>query len=107
MKAGPTLKRSFANVVLTQGQTFDCLVVSNTFCGELITLRDSKLLFSGDADRFNTSSGSYNKVDSADLQVLVSEFNTSGTKRSDFNLDGRVNISDLDILGRNYGKQGD
>ncbi|MBI4009322.1 hypothetical protein HY357_03745 [Candidatus Roizmanbacteria bacterium] len=107
VKAGPTLKRSFANVVLTQGQTFDCLVVSNTFCGELITLRDSKLLFSGDADRFNTSSGSYNKVDSADLQVLVSEFNTSGTKRSDFNLDGRVNISDLDILGRNYGKQGD
>jgi len=102
--------RLFNAVSLTQSQTLDCALTSNPSCGELITQRDSKPLLSGDTDGFNLQSGSFNKIDSADLQTLASQFNspppTAGSS-SDFNLDGQVNITDLEILGRNYGSSGD
>ncbi len=110
IKTKTSLRKIFSSVVLSQYQILDCSVIINLSCGELITQRDNKLLFSGDSDGFNTSSGSYNKIDSADLYVLASQFNTqapSSGPSADFNLDGQVNINDLDILGRNYGLQGD
>ncbi|OGK43823.1 hypothetical protein A3B40_01100 [Candidatus Roizmanbacteria bacterium RIFCSPLOWO2_01_FULL_37_16] len=64
----------------------------------------------GDSDGFQTQSGSFNKIDSADLQVLSSQFNTQPPpttgSSSDFNLDSQVNILDLEILGRSYGISG-
>ena len=110
VKSKISLGRSFAGITLTQSQTLDCTVASAANCGELITDRDVKLLFSGDSDGFNTGSGSYNKIDSADLQVLATYFNQAATAQAstaDFNIDSRVDISDLEILGRNYSQQGD
>lgn len=104
------LRRVFSGVYLTQSQILDCTVVSNSACGELISQRDNKLLFSGDSDGFNTASGSFNKVDSADLQVLATYYNQASAGQAsfaDFNLDNQVNIGDLEILGKNYGKNGD
>lgn len=110
VKTITSLRRSFAGINLTQSQMLDCTVTSNAACGELISQRDNKLLLSGDSDGFTITSGSYNKIDSADLQVLASFFNQSATgnaQQADFNLDGSINISDLEILGRNYGGRGD
>ncbi|MBI4226605.1 hypothetical protein HY612_05840 [Candidatus Roizmanbacteria bacterium] len=109
VKVNIGLQRSFSNVRLTQNQTLDCTSGSNSNCGDMLT-PDNKPLLSGDSDGFNAASGSYNKIDSADLQVLASQFNTQAPTSgpsADFNLDGQVNISDLDILGKNYGKLGD
>ena len=110
IKIKTSLRRTFSGVNLAQSQTLDCTVTSNVSCGELISARDSKLLFSGDSDGFTAESGSFNKVDSADLQVLAGFFNQPATGQAsgaDFNLDSVVDISDLEILGKNYGLQGD
>src|SRR3989338_1567855 len=110
VKSKISLGRLFNNLMLTQSQTLDCTVVSNTACGELISQRDNKPLLSGDSDGFTVNSGSYNKVDSADLYVLATHFNQPATGQAsfaDFNLDGAEDISDLEILGKNYGIVGD
>ncbi len=106
IKQAVTLRRIFANVTLTPSASLDC-TATNSSCGELNSQTDTKTLLSGDSDGFNTSSGSYNKIDSADLQALASQYNSGSGGTADFNFDGQVNISDLDILGRNYGLQGD
>ena len=110
IKTKISLGRSFSGVTLSQSQVLDCTVPSDSACGELITQRDTKLLLSGDSDGFTTSSGSYNRVDSADLQVLATYFNQPATgqaQAADFNIDSNVDISDLEILGKNYLQLGD
>ena len=102
--------RSFSGVSLTPLQELDCTVGSNLACGELISQRNNKPLWSGDSDGFDTGSGSYNKVDSADLSVLTTYYNQPGSgaaAAADFNFDGQVDISDLEILGKNYTRVGD
>ena len=109
IKTNTSLRRMFTGVNLVQSQMLDCTVASNPACGELISRRDVKLLLSGDSDGFTSTSGSYNRVDSADLQLLSTYFNRIAivnTANADFNLDGAVNISDLEILGNNYGVAG-
>ena len=110
VKTTTGLRRIFTGVNLIKGVTLDCTLTNNSNCGELITQRDSKLMFSGDSDGFDTASGSYNKIDSADVQVLSIFFNSAAAgpaAAADFNLDGQVSIDDLEILGRNYGFIGD
>ena len=110
VKTTTSLRRIFSGVNLTRGTTLDCTVTSNLNCGELISQRDSKLMLTGDSDGFDSASGSYNKVDSADLQQLTIYYNRpAGGQASlvDFNLDGFVDIGDLEILARNYAKTGD
>ena len=110
VKTKKSIARQFTGIALTQSQTLDCTVASDPACGELILARDTKLILLGDSDEFQTSSGSYNKIDAADLQVLASQFNTqapSSGPSADFNFDGNVDVSDLEILGKNYGQRGD
>ncbi len=110
VKTKISLGRLFFNVNLTPGVSLNCVSTTNPDCGDLISQVDSKLLESGDSDGFDTSSGSYNLIDSADLQVLNQFFNQpagAAQYSADFNLDGQVNISDLEIIGKNYGLQGD
>ena len=110
VKTTTSLRRIFSGVNLTRGTTLDCTVTSNLNCGELISQRDSKLMLTGDSDGFDTASGSYNKVDSADLSVLATYYNqaaSGGGAAADFNYDSRVDIGDLEILGRNYSQSGD
>ena len=110
VKTHISLGRAFTGVSLTQTQTLDCTVGSDAACGDLISLRDTKILESGDSDGFDLNSGSYNKIDSADLQVLTLYFNQSAVDlatSADFNVDGFVDISDLEIIGKNYTLQGD
>ena len=110
IKTNTSVRRMFAGVNLVRSQTLDCTVANNPACGELIGQRDVKLLLSGDSDGFTSTSGSYNRVDSADLQLLSTYFNRIAivnAANADFNLDGTVNIKDLDILGKNYGQRGD
>jgi len=109
VKTSIGLGRTFTGVVLTPQQELDCIVGANASCGGLISQRDAKPLWSGDSDGFDTGSGSYNKVDSADLQILTQQFNrpASGFPSADFNLDGQIDINDLEIMGKNYGQIGD
>ncbi|OGK14161.1 hypothetical protein A3B40_01195 [Candidatus Roizmanbacteria bacterium RIFCSPLOWO2_01_FULL_37_16] len=110
IKSKISIGKLFNNVTLTPQQILDCTQIVNLLCGELISQKDSKPLVSGDTDGFAQSSGSYNKIDSADLQILASQFNTSpptAGPSSDFNLDSQINILDLEILGKNYGGVGD
>lgn len=110
IKTRVSLGRLFNSIFLTKGQTLDCLNTANTDCGELINQVDNKPSFSGDSDGFNVSSGSYNKIDSADLQVLSLYFNQpagGSATAANFNLDDQVDIMDLEILGKNYFLTGD
>lgn len=113
VKTRTTTGQTFANVNLTQGELRDCSGITlDNNCGELVTVTNAdRMLYSGDSDGFDNASGSYNKVDSADLQTLVTYFNQAASSLNqsygvDFNMDGQVNISDLEILARNYGKMG-
>lgn len=106
IKGDAFVKRVFNNVSLRRGVLVDCALNAGE-CGDLASQRDFKLFFGGDADGFNTLSGSYNRVDSADLSMLASYFNRNTPSTADFNMDGKVDIADLEILGRNYTKQGD
>lgn len=106
IKGDNFIKRVFNNVYLRRGMVLDCSLNAGE-CGELTSQRDFKLFFGGDADGFNTLSGSYNRVDSADLTILANYFNRNTPSTADFNMDGKVDIADLEILGRNYTKQGD
>lgn len=106
IKGDAFVKRVFNNVSLRRGTLVDCALNAGE-CGDLASQRDFKLFFGGDADGFNTLSGSYNRVDSADLSMLASYFNRNTPSTADFNMDGKVDIADLEILGRNYTKQGD
>jgi len=112
VKTSISLGRAFAGVSLSQSQILDCTVGSDPACGGLTSQIDSKVLESGDSDGFNTNSGSYNRIDSADLQVVSTYFNIFVADQpaaavADYNYDGIVDISDLDIVGKNHGLQGD
>lgn len=102
IKHETTLLQTFFNVTLTAGGTLDC-VNQTSSCGDFVQF-NSKPLLSGDTDGFNELSGSFNKIDSADLEVLKNKFNTIQGGNTDFNLDGKVDLTDLDILGKNYNK---
>ncbi len=107
IKAGNTIRRSFSGIQFTANQTLDCTGgTMPSACGELKTKIETKPLWSGDTDRFNNYSDSYSKIDSVDLQMLSMKYGTTSSE-ADFNSDGQVDIIDLDILGRNYGLQGD
>jgi len=107
-----TVRRSFS-VTLERGKTTDCTV--NADCG---SLGHSELapLWAGDSDGFNdgsagtTRSDSYNRIDAADLQKMVVGYKVSpvpAEPNADFNLDGKIDIFDLGILGKNFGKIGE
>lgn len=106
VKGSITVRRIFQGVTLTKSQSLDCTAAS-TACGELSTAVDQKPLVSGDSDGFNTVSGSYNKIDSADLTLVGLYFNRGNIPQADFNMDGTVDIKDLEIIGKNYGMNGD
>lgn len=110
LKSKTSIRRKFAGVYLIPGQILDCINTIVASCGELVTKLDIKQLNSGDSDGFTVSSGSYNKIDSADLQKLAIYFNqpiSLASSYADFNIDNQININDLEILGRNYGLQGE
>lgn len=102
----------FRNIYLNKGSQINCVDLNqqnNTNCGEF-TQAENKPMFSGESFGLDKTSDSYNKIDSADLQILVIYLNqvAAGLAASaDFNLDGQVDISDLEIVGKNYGKVGD
>src|SRR3989339_328910 len=109
-----TIRRAFT-VTLHVGQTIDCAKnVPDNECG---SLKDSHLspLYGGDSDGFNDGtngtipSGSYNKIDVADLQKIVVGYMVvpmPSEPNADFNLDGKIDIFDLGILGKNFGRVG-
>lgn len=106
VKSSVTLRRSFANVLLTPGELLSC-PAGGSACGEFQNYA-AKPLLSGDSDGFNTSSGSYNRVDIADFAKYLSERSgNTASRTADFNLDGTVNTADLGILARNFNKVGD
>ncbi|OGK27766.1 hypothetical protein A3C28_03890 [Candidatus Roizmanbacteria bacterium RIFCSPHIGHO2_02_FULL_39_9] len=112
VKVKTTTRQTFANVNLIQGELRDCSGVTlDNNCGELVGVTNAdRALYSGDSDGFNNESGSYNKIDSADLQVLITYYNqtasTDASRAVDFNMDGQIDINDFEILAKNYGLQG-
>lgn len=111
-----TIRRSFASVSLVRGQTLDCIKdTPDTSCGGLISAHLAPL-YSGDSDGYNDGSNgtirsdSFNRIDAADLQKIVSGYGSSSLPpepNADFNVDGKIDIFDLGILGKNFGKQGE
>ena len=105
VKLTTSIGRSYSNVVLNTGSVLDC-TTENTSCGDLkpsSSLLSGKSLLLGDTDTF-----SYNWINIADFDILVSEFlGRVTTKYTDFNLDNSVDVLDLEVLGLNFNKRGD
>lgn len=107
VKGQATVGRLFKGVVFQTDKKslpLDCSLKTTSIkdCGDLVSRRDEKVLFSGDSDGFLDGSPSYNRVDVRDLESFASR-----QKNADFNLDGQINRLDLEILKRNYGERGD
>lgn len=108
-----TIRHKFDAVRLAKGETTDCSKDNpGTECG---SLKDSGKapFYSGDSDGFNdgaggtTRSSSFNRIDNADLEKLRAGYGSSSLPaepNADFNLDRKIDIFDLAILGKNYGK---
>jgi len=107
IKGKTTVRRSFSQVTFIQNQVLDCTATNPSGnCGEFKTKIDAKSFISGDTDGTNKDSDSYSKIDSIDLQVMSIKYGTNAIE-ADFNLDGTVDILDLDIMGKNYGLHGE
>lgn len=110
-----TLRRSFT-VTLNKGVTVDCVKSApDSSCASLASPALAPLI-GGDSDGFNdgsvgtTRSESYNKIDTGDLGRITSGYQARPLPlepNADFNLDGKIDILDLGILGKNYGKKGE
>ncbi len=115
LKQQKSIRRSFT-VTLAKGQTADCAKdAPDATCGSLGTSHLAPL-FSGDSDGFNdgspgtTRSDSYNKVDAGDASRMIEGYKKNplpDEPNADFNLDRKIDIFDLAILGKNYGKKGE
>ena len=80
-------------------------------CGELVTLREDKPLFSGDSDGFLSASPSYNTVDIRDLDYTALMYHKNGgedaDRSADYTEDGIVDDKDIAIIASHYGEWGD
>jgi len=97
-----TIRRSFT-VNLTRGKTIDCTQKNSDTSCQSLGRPELAPLFSGDSDGGGL-------IDSADLQRLVTGYGASPLPpepNGDFNLDGKIDVQDLGILGKNFGKKGD
>lgn len=116
IKHAKTLSRTFT-VRLSKGKTLDCSRKDADTSCESLGRPELAPLFSGDSDGLvdtKTNNGvranSYNVIDSADLQRVVSGYGASSLPpepNGDLNLDGKIDVLDLGILGKNFGKKGD
>lgn len=116
IKHAKTLSRTFT-VRLSKGKTLDCSRKDADTSCESLGRPELAPLFSGDSDGLvdtKTNNGvranSYNVIDSADLQRVVSGYEASSLPpepNGDLNLDGKIDVLDLGILGKNFGKKGD
>jgi len=106
IKQYKTIRRSFSGVILSKGEMTDCTQAANAMCGEFVSRVDAKPLLSGDTDGFTTANESYNKIDENDMTLINNAFDVPNAA-ADVNMDGQVNIQDLNIVGKNYGVHGD
>lgn len=116
IKQAKSLSRTFT-VRLSKGKTLDCTQKNiNTDC-QSFGRPELAPLYSGDSDglvdtKINNGvrANSYNVIDSNDLQKVVAGYGLSPLPpepNGDFNLDGKIDVQDLGILGKNFGKRGD
>ncbi|OIO14958.1 hypothetical protein AUJ73_01465 [Candidatus Gottesmanbacteria bacterium CG1_02_37_22] len=105
VKLTTSIGRVYNNVSLVSGSVLDC-TIENTSCGDMkpsSSLLSVRALLLGDTDNY-----SYNWINIADFDKLVEEFlGRVSTKYTDFNLDGSVDVLDLEVLGLNFNKRGD
>lgn len=116
IKQAKSLSRSFT-AHLSKGKTLDCTQNNPNVDCQSLGKPELAPLYSGDSDGLvdtKTNNGvranSYNVVDSADLQRVVAGYGLSPLPpepNGDFNLDGKIDVQDLGILGKNFGKRGD
>lgn len=116
IKHAKTLSRTFT-IHLSKGKTLDCSKKDADTSCESLGRPELAPLYAGDSDGLvdtKTNNGvranSYNVVDSADLQRVVAGYGLSPLPpepNGDFNLDGKIDVQDLGILGKNFGKRGD
>jgi hypothetical protein len=102
VKHAKTLRRTFT-VKLTKGKALDCTGKDADTSCESLGRPDLAPLYSGDSDGGGL-------IDAADLQRLVSGYGVQPLPpepNGDFNLDGKIDVHDLGILGKNFGKKGD
>ena len=116
LKQAKSLSRSF-RVHLSKGKTLDCSKNDSNVDCQSLGKPELAPLYSGDSDglvdtKINNGvrANSYNVIDSNDLQKVVSGYGVSPLPpepNGDFNLDVRIDVQDLGILGKNFGKKGD
>ncbi|MBI4973286.1 hypothetical protein HZC27_01615 [Candidatus Roizmanbacteria bacterium] len=116
IKQAKSLSRTFT-VHLSKGKTLDCSRKDSDVSCESLGKPELAPLYSGDSDglidtKINNGvrANSYNVVDSADLQKVVAGYGATSLPpepNGDFNLDGKIDVQDLGILGKNFGKRGD
>lgn len=102
IKHAKTLSRTFT-VRLSKGKTLDCTQKDYDKYCESLGRPELAPLYSGDSDGGGL-------IDAADLQRLVSGYGVQPLPpepNADFNLDGKIDVQDLGILGKNFGKRGD
>ncbi len=106
VKQTKTIRRAFTNVIFTKGKVIDCISAKSASCGGFISQINSRQLYAGDTNGFDTTNPSYNVIDTVDQEKLMETYNTNATD-ADFNLDGKTDSLDMVIFGSNFGKKGE
>jgi len=87
------------------GQTYSCLQASQTYH---LTTQLDKLTLPSDIPIITLIAGDVtndNQIDILDMAYIAARYNQTDTT-ADLNGDGLVNIFDLSLAGKNYGRQG-
>lgn len=112
IKQQKSIQRSFS-ATLKRHTRADCI---NTNCGGSLSNTEFAQLWSGDTDGFMdgtdnaSASASFNRINETDWQRLTDQYGSvqlPPEPNADVNLDGKIDILDMGIIGKNYQKAGE
>ncbi len=106
VKQAITISHSYKFVYMQKNKLLNCSIGFDSACGQLLSEIDSRPMYSGDTNGFDTQSEGYNSIDKKDLSAVSSAVSEK-TDQGDMNFDGISDTVDIGIVGKNFGQKGD